>query len=292
MLFRVFRLRKGDAAPGRNAVFIEGVYPDPVFATPDQRADATGAGGKDHAAVIQLVRTGAEQDVIAQGFGLAFNGHVHVQITGADGHEGRRRGLFPVAQAKDPQAGHAGLLRVRHRHVGQPQEAQPDHDGNYIVVVTNKLDATPVKIVKVDQEGQPLGNAEFTLSGGAINEEGLVSKTTNGLIYENDELHVGTYTLTETKAPAGYNSLEGPATIKVEAGQTGIVVSGTIAGEPIDQSYITKDTDTGVWTVKIRNTAGVELPHTGGMGTTFLYVLGAMMILISGSALIRRRIIT
>ena len=179
---------------------------------------------------------------------------------------------------------------------GNPQEAQPDHDGNYIIVVTNKLDAAPVKIVKIDQDRNALENAEFALSGNGISETGLISKIpedgTDAVIYENESLHIGTYTLTETKAPAGYNTLEGDVKITVGVNSNGINVAGKIGDKDIDQAYITQDHQTGEWTVKIMNTAGVELPHTGGPGTTLLYILGALMIIVSGSVLVRRKMIS
>ena len=37
------------------------------------------------------------------------------------------------------------------------------------------------------------------------------------------------------------------------------------------------------------NTPGVELPHTGGAGTTIFYILGAILVIASGIYFISRR---
>lgn len=49
----------------------------------------------------------------------------------------------------------------------------------------------------------------------------------------------------------------------------------------------------GICTVQAKNYCGYELPSTGGPGTTLIYLLGALMLLISGSCMVlyrRRRI--
>ena len=79
-------------------------------------------------------------------------------------------------------------------------------------------------------------------------------------------LAYGTYYLVETNAPAGYNKLTQPVAVEVTA------------ASHLDDSRVT-----------VKNSAGFELPSTGGMGTTLFTVAGLLLILGSGTALVVRR---
>lgn len=104
-----------------------------------------------------------------------------------------------------------------------------DANGNYRVATTGEKDATTT----------------ITVKNGKVNIYGLAGKT---------------YTLTETKAPDGYNKLVTPETINLTDGSK---ASATIESE----TYV----DGGV---VVKNNAGTVLPSTGGMGTTLFYVIG------------------
>lgn len=102
------------------------------------------------------------------------------------------------------------------------------------------------------------GNATLTsLDNGRIDIEGLKA---------------GKYYLKETKAPDGYNLLKTIQTIEI--GENGsIKLNGTA---------ITDD-------VKVKNNSGIELPSTGGMGTTLIYLAGIVLVVLSGYVLISKR---
>ena len=104
-----------------------------------------------------------------------------------------------------------------------------DANGNYRVATTGEKDATTT----------------ITVKNGKVNIYGLAGKT---------------YTLTETKAPGGYNKLVTPETVNLTDGSK---ASATIESE----TYV----DGGV---VVKNNAGTVLPSTGGMGTTLFYVIG------------------
>ena len=61
-------------------------------------------------------------------------------------------------------------------------------------------------------------------------------------------------------------------------------------GNPVNGeiSFSTKVT-TGTLTAAVVNYQGDELPSTGGMGTTILYVAGAVMILAAGAFLVMQK---
>lgn len=84
-------------------------------------------------------------------------------------------------------------------------------------------------------------------------------------------LGAGTYYLTETKQPAGYNKLSGPVTVVID--ETGLVKVGESEANP----------------VKVENKSGTVLPSTGGAGTTIIYLIGGALVLGSGVVLVTKR---
>ena len=100
------------------------------------------------------------------------------------------------------------------------------------------------------------------------------------------ELEKGDYLLIEKEAPAGY-------IIKTESVKIHVTASGVTYDEDTtlsaDGSGKTVDDKTGIVTLAISNSAGVELPNSGGSGTHWIYMLGALLFLTGGVLLIARR---
>lgn len=82
-----------------------------------------------------------------------------------------------------------------------------------------------------------------------------------------------TYYLLETKAPAGYNMMDGTTEFKVAVDKT---------GENVTQADL-------VFIKDIGNKKGAVLPSTGGIGTTIFYVVGGIMVLGAGVLLITKK---
>lgn len=102
------------------------------------------------------------------------------------------------------------------------------------------------------------------------NKDSATKKTTNNTGAASFEgLADGTYYLEETKAPEGYNPLSEPKEI-------------TVKGSNTDPSKLTIKEG-------VANSTGTILPSTGGMGTTFFYVIGGIFVLASVVLLITRK---
>lgn len=126
--------------------------------------------------------------------------------------------------------------------------------------------AQVIKLVKVDDTTYRLALPTET--------DTAVDTVTTG---ETGELVIngladGTYYLTETKAPRGYNLLREPVKVTV--------AHKTENGKLTETSFVADQTETDTsGVVKVENNAGAELPSTGGIGTTVFYVLGSAMAL-------------
>lgn len=122
------------------------------------------------------------------------------------------------------------------------------------------------------ENGTPLAGAEFTLTD--ANDKVKASVTTNETgRFEVKGLDEGTYTLTEDKAPDGYNKLAGPLSIYINhEGQ--IFIDG-------DKNAVN--------VVNVQNLTGLELPSTGGIGTTIFYIVGGILVVGAIAFLIVRR---
>ncbi len=100
-------------------------------------------------------------------------------------------------------------------------------------------------------------------------------------------LGAGTYSLTETKAPAGYNKLDRPISITITPtyNDTGSLtdLKATVNGSEVTSA------DKKTVPVTVENAGGPPLPETGGMGTTLIYVIGAALAVGAAVLLVARR---
>lgn len=98
-------------------------------------------------------------------------------------------------------------------------------------------------------------------------------------------LGAGEYTITETKTPEGYNTID-PITVNI--GFTANPETGSVhwTTTSTDATY---NATTGVFELTIENRSGTELPSTGGMGTTMFYIIGTILVLGAGIVLVSRK---
>ena len=115
-------------------------------------------------------------------------------------------------------------------------------------------------------------NVSSTTHSGSGADSYVESITDNKGIVTFAGLGVGTYTLTETEAPTGYNKLANPITITITAEPTLEGPNWTV--KKGDESL---SKPTGIYELTIENNQGATLPGTGGIGTALFYPAGTLL---------------
>ena len=126
--------------------------------------------------------------------------------------------------------------------------------------------------------GSATTNAEYRVA--KANETGITTITTpaSGKVVFRG-LKNGEYTLTETKAPAGYNKLASAIGVKVDGQNDGTDTTDatvTITYDNNNGSDYDQTASNGV--IPVQNKSGAILPGTGGMGTIAFTVIGVLVI--------------
>ena len=159
--------------------------------------------------------------------------------------------------------------------------------------LTNLLSGATFELYSTYDAENPENNVK---AKNAVTGEDIGTITvTDGIGYAG-YLSPGTYALVETNAPDGHKLLAQPVQVVVTATEDGITVAYTQADynagaqTEAQTEEITVDEETvTAYVVVVNNTSGLELPMTGGIGTTAFYVIGAMLILGAAAMLIMRR---
>lgn len=160
------------------------------------------------------------------------------------------------------------------------------------------------QIVKTDDQSKLIDGAEFQLytqqTGGtplALVDKGdgtyrlatstdttttttIVVKDGQAVVEGLDSDSTTKYYLEETKAPTGYNKLDGRVEITMN--------NGNLIAQINHEEQSGDDT----WTsggVHVVNKTGSELPSTGGIGTTIFYVVGGILVIGAGILLITKK---
>ena len=127
-----------------------------------------------------------------------------------------------------------------------------------------------IKFFKVSDATE---DTELTYRVAKTGEENTVTEITTPSSgkFTIQGLDADTYHLTEKEQPKGYNKLASPITVVIEA--DGKVKIGT----------------SDVSVVEVENKTGTILPSTGGMGTTIIYMVGAILVIGSGIVLLSKK---
>ena len=133
---------------------------------------------------------------------------------------------------------------------------------------TSKYESTEKKYTKTTTTELLQAQGENVSINGAVGQDGV-------LRFEG--LKPGTYTITELKAPDGYNILDDELTITISWNEdTGFTYAGATNVD-------------GVARITVVNQIGSELPSTGGIGTTMFYVFGGIMLMAAVVLLVTKK---
>ena len=139
---------------------------------------------------------------------------------------------------------------------------------------------------KVDEDGQPLTGAQFTLSkkiDGAWVVIDTVVVTENGTTFTWKGVDDGDYKLEETVTPPGYNTME-PIEFTITAEHDAESADPKLENLEADVTSGSEElafefsAESGIIHAEIENLPGTVLPETGGMGTTVFYIVGGLMV--------------
>lgn len=168
---------------------------------------------------------------------------------------------------------------------------------------------------KYDNTATRLAGAEFTLAhkgGTAISFVKVADSATQNAVYrvaKADEagatttittpangkvdfrgLENGEYTLTETKAPAGYNKLASAIGVKVDGQNNGTdTTHATVVIKYDNNNGSVYDQTASNGVIPVQNKPGVVLPGTGGMGTIAFTVIGVLVIALGVAWTLKRK---
>lgn len=145
-----------------------------------------------------------------------------------------------------------------------------------------------VKIGDKYQKVTPLAGAGFTLykADGTTVVKEIAAGTTTSFVFNG--VDAGTYVLKETTVPEGYNKVA-DITITVTATYDESKKPPEITNLTCTPASFVATATTGTVEGKILNEKGSELPSTGGMGTTILYIIGGALVVICGIMLVAKK---
>ncbi|ROX83797.1 VWA domain-containing protein [Enterococcus durans] len=145
----------------------------------------------------------------------------------------------------------------------------------------NHLKPFDLTVHKKEDNGKALPGAKFRLQGNGVDIElPKEGQATDTFLFEN--LQPGTYTLTETYTPEGYQGLKQSVTVVIQEDGT-VTINGTVV-----EDVLVDGDDNNQISLDVTNKAKVPLPETGGSGRIGVYLAGAIALGISGVYLFMR----
>ena len=151
-----------------------------------------------------------------------------------------------------------------------------------------KNGSTPMSFVQVSA-GSATANAVYRVAKAGETGTTTITTPANGkVVFEG--LKNGEYTLTETKAPAGYNKLASAIGVKVNGQNNGTDTTNatvTITYNNDNGNDYNQTASNGV--IPVQNKSGAILPGTGGMGTIAFTVIGVLVIALGVAWTLKRK---
>lgn len=188
---------------------------------------------------------------------------------------------------------------------------------------TAKITTYAAAIKKVDESGNALAGATFTIKGLKVEtvtgetgvykvvsynpaedaaESAELSTDENGKLYIVGLAKDIKLTVTEFKAPDGYNKLTKTVELTPQvleesiyetSGERHYDKDGNLVSESVTEGTtvtVTKNlSDLDAGALEIENNQGSLLPSTGGIGTTIFYIVGAVLVIGAGVILVAKK---
>ena len=157
--------------------------------------------------------------------------------------------------------------------------------------LTAKGDTSAIKFVQVNA-GSATEDAVYRVAkaGETAGTTTTITTPANGKVVFQG-LKNGEYTLTETKAPAGYNKLASAIGVKVNGSNDGTDTTNATVNITYnnDNNDTTYDQTASNGVIPVQNKSGVVLPGTGGMGTIAFTVIGVLVIALGVAWTLKRK---
>ena len=184
----------------------------------------------------------------------------------------------------------------------------------------SKVESTPAsadvytygfEIIKTDENNKVISGATFELYDAAtggnkilltkdgdvyrpatateIAAAGYASPEVPATTAKFDGFGNGTYYLQEVANPDGYNKLANRVAVTINGKDIFLTKTFAVGDEYTQDDASTTGTDESDGGIQIINKQGSVLPETGGMGTTLLYVVGAILVIGAGVLLVSKK---
>lgn len=157
--------------------------------------------------------------------------------------------------------------------------------------LTAKGDTSAIKFVQVNA-GSAAEDAVYRVAkaGETAGTTTTITTPANGKVVFQG-LKNGEYTLTETKAPAGYNKLASAIGVKVNGSNDGTDTTNATVNITYnnDNNDTTYDQTASNGVIPVQNKSGAILPGTGGMGTIAFTVIGVLVIALGVAWTLKRK---
>lgn len=196
--------------------------------------------------------------------------------------------------------GNGNLNKAQLEYSNNPRDTNSKDKTVWDNVVVFTYQVVVNKYANSVEENNKLEGAEFTLTkklkDGKTKNIAVV-KSKDGVQFTFKGLDDGEYTLTETKTPEGYNTID-PITFTVAAthatewngeGVRSDLISTFTGNATSGEITFTPDKGTGALTTNVINKSGTVLPSTGGMGTTVFYVVGGGLMAVAVVLLVTKK---
>ena len=157
--------------------------------------------------------------------------------------------------------------------------------------LTAKGDTSAIKFVQVNA-GSATEDAVYRVAkaGETAGTTTTITTPANGKVVFQG-LKNGEYTLTETKAPAGYSKLASAIGVKVNGSNDGTDTTNATVNITYnnDNNDTTYDQTASNGVIPVQNKSGAILPGTGGMGTIAFTVIGVLVIALGVAWTLKRK---